>query len=169
MILALALLSIDSLFPLSTQPELHLYSSLYAVPGKQLDDKLFPNGPWYPGARLPLSADCTGYIVFNAAHELQLFVYDRQRKQMTDSRRLAGFKSLSGAYEKTTNSWLLKVDGEWQLVTSTFLLDFELEDPSVPNTKNVTGQDSSVHIFKQGRFEYLSNQLPAKRAFPIKR
>lgn len=139
MILALALLSIDSLFPLSTQTELHL------------------------------SADCTGSIVFNATHEVQLFVSDRQRKQMTDSRLLAGFKSLSGAYEKTTNSWLLKVDGEWQLVTSTFLLDLEREDPSVPNTKNVTGQNSGVHAFKHCKFEYVSDQLPAKRAFAIKR
>jgi hypothetical protein len=82
---------------------------------------------------------------------------------------LAAFERLEGAYEKTTNSWLQQRKGSWELVTSTFLRDFEFEDPGVSGTKNITGQTSSVHVFKQGKFEFISNQLPPRRDFPIKR
>lgn len=147
--------------------ELHVYPSLFTAHGKPLDEKQFPGGPWFPGKELKLSNDCTGHVVFDAKQAVQLFVVCK--KVVTQSLPLAGFTRLEGAYEKTTNSWLTQRDGTWELVTSTFLRDFEFEDPSVPGTKNITGQNSTVHVFKQGKFEFVSNQLPPKREFPIKK
>jgi len=51
-------------------------------------------------------------------------------------------------------------------VTSTFLRDFELPAPGVPNS---TGHTSSVHTFRKGTFELVSTQLPPGRSFPIKK
>lgn len=168
-LLVLMLLTAEPVFPLSTAKEVHFYPSLFSKLGAPLDPKLFPDGPWFAGISVKLSEDFTGYVVFNTASVLELFVYDRKSKKMSERLPLASFKTLTGAYEKTTNSWLIPRDGTWDVVTSTFLLDFEFEDPSVPGTKNITGQESSVHTFKKGTFEFTSNRLPPKRDFHIKK
>lgn len=155
-------------FPLSTLDELHFFPSANTAKGKALEKWPLVDGPWYPQVRVQLSAKHVGYVVFNAAGKVHLVVRTADGAVVQDV-LLAAFERLEGAYEKTTNSWLIKRKGAWELITSTFLRDFEFEDPSVPGTKNVTGTKSSVFAFKNGTFEFVSQQLPAGREFPLKR
>lgn len=154
---------IDARFPLSTEKVLHVYPSRFPTQGPPLDEQQFPGGPWFPALRLKLSDDCTG-LVMGAEQRVQLVV--RCNGSVTQTVPLASFTRLESAYEKTTNSWLRAHDGTWELVTSTFLRDFELDAPGAPN---ITGQTSSVSTFKKGTFELVSTQLPAKRSFPIRK
>ena len=140
---------------------LHLYPSLFKVEGKPLQENWLPEGgPWYAGLKLKLSADQTGHVVFNAAHEVHLVIVTGSAASQTIL--VATHARLEGAYEKTTNSWLREVPGGWELVTSTFLQDFEM-------AQNISGQTSSVSLFKKGKFELQSMQLPDKREFPLKK
>ncbi len=146
---------------MSPPKELHLYPSLFKAEGKPLEAKWLPEGgPWYAGPQLKLSKEHMGFVVFNAAHQAHLVVVAGTTS--TQSVLVATYEKLDGAYEKTTNSWLREVPGSWELVTSTFLLDFEME-------QNITGQTSSVSLFKKSKFELQSMQLPEKREFPLKK
>ncbi len=139
--------------------ELHLYPSLFKVAGTPLDASWLPEGgPWYAGPTLKLSPAHTGHIVFNAANEVHLVIVSGNAA--TQTILVATHARLEGAYEKTTNSWLREVPGGWELVTSTFLQDFEM-------AQNISGQTSSVSLYKKGKFELQSMQLPEKREFPL--
>ena len=143
--------------------ELHLYPSLFKVEGKPLEAKWLPEGgPWYAGPRLKLSPEHEGFVIFDAAQQVHLVVVHTKSHQPTQSVLVATREKLEGAYEKTTNSWLRETPGGWELVTSTLLLDFEME-------QNISGQTSSVSVFKKGKFELQSMQLPEKREFPLKK
>lgn len=142
--------------------ELHLYPSLFKVEGKPLQEKWLPEGgPWYPGPKLQLSAEHTGHVVFNGAREVHLVVVDKSGLA-TQSVLVATFERLEGACEKTTNSWLRETPKGWELITSTFLLDYEM-------AQNISGQSASVSLFKKGKFEFQTTQLPAGRSFPLKK
>ena len=155
---------------LSAEPasELHFFPSSFTVKGEPVTVEL-PNGPWFQSARLELSAQHEGLVLFDAAGTAHLVVREKKGGQVTDDVLVAGVERLEGAYEKTTNGWLNKKGKSWELVTSEFLRDFELEDPNVPGTQNTTGTKSVVRAFKNGKFEWVSNQLPARRTFAIKK
>lgn len=148
--------------------ELHFFPSAFAVKGEPVQVAL-PNGPWFLSARLDLSAEHEALVVFDAEGTAHLLVREKKSQKVTDDVLVAGFDKLEGAYEKTTNGWLIRKGKGWELVTSEFLRDFEFEDPDVPGTKNLTGTKSMVRTFKKGKFEYVSNQLPPNRSFEIKR
>jgi hypothetical protein len=155
---------------LSAEPasELHFFPSSFTVKGDPISVEL-PNGPWFLSTRLELSAQHEGLVVFDAEGTAQLVVREKKGGKVTDEVLIAGVERLEGAYEKTTNGWLSKKGKGWELVTSEFLRDFELEDPNVPGTQNTTGTKSVVRTFKNGKFEWVSNQLPARRTFAIKK
>ncbi len=62
----------DALFPFNAAKEIHLHPALFIMKGAPLDESTFglPSGAWYPGLRLKLSSDFTGYLVFNSAGEV---------------------------------------------------------------------------------------------------
>lgn len=148
--------------------ELHFFPSSFTVKGEPIAIEL-PNGPWFLSTRVELSSQHEGLVVFDAEGTAHLVVRETKGGKVTDDVHVSGVERLEGAYEKTTNGWLTKKGKSWELVTSEFLRDFELEDPEVPGTKNVTGTKSIVRSFKNGKFEWVSNQLPAKRTFAIKK
>jgi hypothetical protein len=148
--------------------ELHFFPSGFTVKGEAVDVAL-PNGPWFLSTRVDLSAAHEGLVVCDAEGTAHLVVREKKTRRVTDDVLVAGLERLEHAYERTTNGWLLRKGAGWELVTSEFLLDFELEDPSIPGTQNITGTKSVVRAFKKGKFEFVSNQLPAKGTFAIKK
>ena len=148
--------------------ELHFFPSSFTVKGEPSAVEL-PNGPWFLSTRVELSTQHEGLVVFDAKGTAHLVVREKKDGRVTDDVLVAGIERLEGAYEKTTNGWLMKKGKTWELVSSEFLLDFEFEDPDVPGTKNLTGTKSIVRTFKNGKFEFVSNQLPPKKSFPIKK
>jgi hypothetical protein len=155
---------------LSAEPasELHFFPSGFTVKGEPIAVEL-PNGPWFLSTRVALSGQHEGLVVFDAEGTAHLVVREAKGGNVLDDVLVAGVERLEGAYEKTTNGWLTQKGKSWELITSEFLRDFELEDPDVPGTKNITGTKSIVRAFKNGKFEWVSNQLPAKRKFEIKK
>lgn len=122
-----------------------------AAKGKPLAPDLLPlpPGDWYAAERVELSNEHTGYVLYDAVGAAWLMIVERKTKRVSEHRMIAAFEKLEGAYEKTTQSRLVPVKDGWELVTSVFLHDLEMDAPGAPNT---TGTRTTTLRFSSGMF-----------------
>lgn len=113
-------------------------------------------GEWFAAGRVELNADVTAYVAFKRSGSASLIVVERAKAKVSEVFIVADFSRLEGAYEKTTSAWLRVKDKKVTLTISVFLRDFEFEDPSVPGTKNITGDTVNGFELRGTKFEMVS-------------
>lgn len=155
---------LDSTFATKLDAETHFIHGGFKVDPKKpaLDAALAKElqlgpGEWFPAGRVELSADVTGYVAFKRAGSASLVVVERAKAKVSEVFIVADFSRLESAYEKTTSAWLRVKDKKVSLTISVYLRDFEFEDPSVPGTKNITGETVNGYELRGGKFEFVSS------------